>query len=132
MILDNVVWGFIGCGSVIEKKSGFVLVSILGLWVVVVMCCNVVLVEDYVWCYVVLCWYMDVDVLIVDLDVNVVYVVMLFFMYMQYVLQVIVVGKLVYIEKLMVMDYGECECILEVSVCCGVFVFVVYYCCVLF
>lgn len=38
--LDKVKWGFIGCGEVIEKKSGLVFVLIEGLEVVVVMSCD--------------------------------------------------------------------------------------------
>lgn len=47
MILDNVVWGFVGCGSVTEKKSGPALASTPGSRVAAVMRRNAALAEDY-------------------------------------------------------------------------------------
>ncbi len=47
MILDNVVWGFIGCGSVTEKKSGPALANTTGSRVAAVMRRSAALAEDY-------------------------------------------------------------------------------------
>lgn len=74
MILDNVVWGFVGCGSVTEKKSGPALASTPGSRVAAVMRRNAALAEDYARRHGVPRWYADADALIADPEVNAIYV----------------------------------------------------------
>ena len=93
MILDNVVWGFIGCGSVTEKKSGPALASTPGSRVAAVMRRNAALAEDYARRHAVPRWYTDADALIGDPDVNAVYVATPPSTHMQYALQAIAAGN---------------------------------------
>ena len=127
MILDNVVWGFIGCGSVTEKKSGPALASTPGSRVAAVMRRNAALAEDYARRHAIPRWYADADALIADPEVNAVYVATPPSTHMQYALQAIAAGKPVYIEKPMAMDHDECQRIIAASARSGVPVFVAYY-----
>lgn len=74
MILDNVAWGFIGCGSVTEKKSGPALAGAPGSRVAAVMRRNAALAEDYARRHAIPRWYADADALIADPEVNAIYV----------------------------------------------------------
>ncbi len=127
MILDNVVWGFIGCGSVTEKKSGPALASTPGSRVAAVMRRTAALAEDYARRHAIPRWYADADALIADPEVNAVYVATPPSTHMQYALQAIAAGKPVYIEKPMAMDHDECQCIIAASARSGVPVYVAYY-----
>ena len=89
MILDNVVWGFIGCGSVTEKKSGPALASTPGSRVAAVMRRNAGLAEDYARRHAIPRWYADADALIADPEVNAVYVATPPSTHMHYALQAI-------------------------------------------
>ncbi|KAG0780027.1 hypothetical protein G6F22_010304 [Rhizopus arrhizus] len=120
MILDNVVWGFIGCGSVTEKKSGPALAGTPGSRVAAVMRRNAALAEDYARRHAIPRWYADADALVADPEVNAIYVATPPSTHMQYALQAIAAGKPVYIEKPMAMDHGECVRILEASARSGV------------
>ena len=124
MILDNVVWGFIGCGSVTEKKSGPALANTPGSRVAAVMRRNAALAEDYARRHAIPRWYADADALIADPEVNAIYVATPPSTHMHYALQAIAAGKPVYIEKPMAMDHAECERVLEASARSGVPVFV--------
>ena len=127
MILDNVVWGFIRCGSVTEKKSGPALANTPGSRVVAVMRRNAALAEDYARRHAIPRWYADADALIADPEVNAVYVATPPSTHMHYALQAIAAGKPVYIEKPMAMDHDECQRIIAASARSGVPVFVAYY-----
>lgn len=127
MILDNVVWGFVGYGSVTEKKSGPALASTPGSRVAAVMRRNAALAEDYARRHGVPRWYADADALIADPEVNAIYVATPPSTHMHYALQAIAVSKPVYIEKPMAMDHGECQRIIAASARSGVPVFVAYY-----
>ncbi|WP_414539341.1 Gfo/Idh/MocA family protein [Stenotrophomonas forensis] len=127
MILDNVAWGFIGCGSVTETKSGPALAGTPGSRVAAVMRRNAALAGDYARRHAIPRWYADADALIADPEVNAIYVATPPSTHMQYALQAIAAGKPVYIEKPMAMDHGECVRILDASARSGVPVFVAYY-----
>lgn len=127
MILDNVVWGFIGCGSVTEKKSGPALASTPGSRVAAVMRRDAALAEDYARRHGIPRWYADAGALIADPQVNTVYVATPPSTHMHYALLAIAAGKPVYIEKPMAMDHDECQRIIAASARSGVPVFVAYY-----
>ena len=121
------VWGFIGCGSVTEKKSGPALANTPGSRVVAVMRRNAALAEDYARRHAIPRWYADADALIADPEVNAVYVATPPSTHMHYALQAIAAGKPVYIEKPMAMNHDECQRIIAASARSGVPVFVAYY-----
>lgn len=127
MILDNVAWGFIGCGSVTEKKSGPALAGAPGSRVAAVMRRNAALAEDYARRHAIPRWYADADALIADPEVNAIYVATPPSTHMHYALKAIAAGKPVYIEKPMAMDHDQCQRIMEASARSGVPVFVAYY-----
>ena len=66
MIIDEVKWGLIGCGSVTEVKSGPPLQLTPHSSLVAVMRRNAVLAEDYAKRHHVPKWYSDADALIND------------------------------------------------------------------
>ena len=72
--IDEVRWGFIGCGEVTEKKSGPAFSQIDGSCVVAVMSRNKEKARDYAERHHVQRWYNDAQSLVDDPDVNAVYI----------------------------------------------------------
>ena len=72
--LDNVHWGFIGCGEVTEKKSGPAFNMIDGSKVVAVMSRDEEKVKSYARRHNIPRWYTDAQELIGDEDVNAIYI----------------------------------------------------------
>jgi len=120
-------WGFIGCGSVTEKKSGPAFSKVEGSDVVAVMCRNIDKAKDYAERHSIGKWYDNAQDLIDDPQVNAVYVATPPASHAEYAIAAMKAGKPVYVEKPMAASYAECLQINRVSEETGVPCFVAYY-----
>lgn len=120
-------WGFIGCGSVTEKKSGPAFQRVEGSKVVAVMRRNAELAEDYAKRHNIDKWYSDARQLINDPEVNAVYVATPPGSHAEYAVEAMNAGKPVYIEKPMASSFKECLLIVETALKTGIPCFVAYY-----
>jgi len=127
MIIDEVKWGLIGCGSVTEVKSGPPLQLTPHSSLVAVMRRNSVLAEDYAKRHHVHKWYNDADALINDPEVNAVYVATPPDAHSDYAIKAMRAGKPVYVEKPMARTFAECQEMLRVSEETGMPIYVAYY-----
>lgn len=120
-------WGFIGCGSVTEMKSGPAFKKVKNSNVVAVMRRNSEKAKDYALRHGINRWYSDAADLINDPDVNAVYIATPPGSHAEYAIASMNAGKPVYIEKPMAASYEECLRINQVSIDTGVPCFVAYY-----
>ena len=120
-------WGFIGCGSVTEKKSGPAFSKVDGSQVVAVMRRDADKAKDYAQRHNIPTWYTNADELINDPDVNAIYVATPPASHAEYAIAVMRAGKPVYVEKPMATTYEECRQMIQVSEETGVPCFVAYY-----
>ncbi len=127
MKLDEVRWGFIGCGDVTEKKSGPAFNQVAHSKIVSVMRRNGVLAKDYAQRHGISRWTDDADKLIHDSDVNAVYIATNPDSHCEYVCRAAAAGKAVYVEKPMANSISECDKMLEACNRANVPLFVAYY-----
>ena len=120
-------WGFIGCGSVTEKKSGPAFNKVEGSEIVAVMRRDKEKARDYAARYDIKKWYNNANDLINDNEVNAVYIATPPGSHYKYAIAAMKAGKPVYIEKPMAASYEECVEINRVSEETGVPCFVAYY-----
>ena len=120
-------WGFIGCGSVTEKKSGPAFNKVDGSEIVAVMRRDKEKARDYAARHDIKKWYDNANDLINDNDVNAVYIATPPGSHYEYAITAIKAGKPVYIEKPMAASYEECVEINKVSEETDVPCFVAYY-----
>lgn len=120
-------WGFIGCGSVTEVKSGPAFNKVDGSKVVAVMRRNADKAKDYAQRHGIDRWYSDAEKLINDPNVTAIYVATPPSTHAQYAIAAMKAGKPVYVEKPMATTYAECQQMVEVSRQTGVPCFVAYY-----
>jgi len=120
-------WGFIGCGSVTEKKSGPAFSKAEGSDVVAVMRRDIDKAKDYARRHGIGKWYGNAADLINDPQVNAVYVATPPASHAEYAIAAMRAGKPVYVEKPMAASYAECLQINRVSEETGVPCFVAYY-----
>ena len=120
-------WGFIGCGSVTEKKSGPAFGKVDGSKVVAVMRRDADKAKDYAQRHGIGKWYSDADELINDPEVTAVYVATPPDTHAQYAIAAMRAGKPVYVEKPMATTYEECQQMIAVSKETGVPCYVAYY-----
>jgi len=120
-------WGIIGCGNVTEVKSGPAFNLIKGSRLVAVMRRNASKAKDYAIRHNVTRWYDDVEKLILDTEVNAVYVATPPSSHAEYAIKAMLAGKAVYVEKPMAATYNECLEMIEVSEQTGSPLFVAYY-----
>lgn len=120
-------WGFIGCGSVTEKKSGPAFSKVEASDVVAVMRRNIEKARDYAERHAIGKWYDNAQELINDSQVNAVYVATPPGSHAEYAIAAMKAGKPVYVEKPMAASYEECLQMNRVSVETGIPCFVAYY-----
>ena len=125
--IDEVRWGFIGCGEVTEKKSGPAFSQIDGSCVVAVMSRNKEKARDYAERHHVQRWYNDAQSLVDDPDVNAVYIATPPSTHATFAIMAMRAGKPVYIEKPMAANYDDCCRINRIAERMGVPCFVAYY-----
>lgn len=120
-------WGFIGCGSVAEVKSGPAFNKIEGSKVVAVMRRSGEKAKDYAQRHGINKWYDNGHSLINDTEVNALYIATPPGSHAEYAIASMKAGKPVYIEKPMAASYNECLEINRVSEETGIPCFVAYY-----
>ena len=120
-------WGFIGCGSVAEVKSGPAFNKIEGSKVVAVMRRSGEKARDYAQRHGINKWYDNAHSLINDTEVNALYIATPPGSHAEYAIASMKAGKPVYIEKRMAASYNECLEINRVSEETGIPCFVAYY-----
>ena len=120
-------WGFIGCGEVVEKKSGPAFSMVEGSSVVAVMSRNGERVRSYAERNDIARWYTDAQELIDDAEVNAVYIATPPSSHATYAIMAMKAGKPVYVEKPLASSYEDCVRVHRVSEQTGVPCFVAYY-----
>jgi predicted dehydrogenase len=109
MIKDKVKWGSIGCGDVMEIKSGPPLQMVDNSDLVAVMRRSTDKAKDFAQRHHVPKYYDDADKLIEDEDVNAVYIATPPDTHAYYTIKALNYGKPVYVEKPMALNYNQCK-----------------------
>lgn len=125
--MREIVWGFIGCGEVTEKKSGPAFGKIAGSRVAAVMSRNKDRSRAYAERHGIPRWYDDAQELIDDREVNAIYIATPPSSHATYAIMAMKAGKPVYVEKPLASCYDDCIRINRVSEQTGVPCFVAYY-----
>lgn len=125
--MEQVRWGFIGCGEVTEKKSGPAFNLIEGSKVVAVMSRKADKARSYAERHHIKRWYTDAQQLVNDLDVNAVYIATPPSTHATYAIMAMKSGKAVYVEKPMASNYEDCCRINRIVEKTGIPCFVAYY-----
>lgn len=120
-------WGFIGCGDVVERKSGPAFSDIAGSDVVAVMSRTEEHARSYAERHGIKHWYTDAQKLIDDPEVNAVYVATPPSTHAIMAMMAMRAGKPVYVEKPLAATYDDCIRINRVSEETGQPCFVAYY-----
>ncbi len=125
--MKKIRWGIIGCGNVTEVKSGPGFQKADRSELVAVMRRNAELAEDYAKRHNVPKWYSDAKQLIMDPEVDAVYVATPPSSHMEYVLLCAEAGKPVYVEKPMALNDGQCQQMIASCQEAGIPLFVAFY-----
>lgn len=125
--MKTVKWGFIGCGEVVEKKSGPAFSAIEGSEVVAVMSRSKEKARSYAERHGIKKWYTDAMELIDDPEVNAVYIATPPSSHATYAIMAMHSGKAVYVEKPLAASYDDCARVNRVSEQTGIPCFVAYY-----
>lgn len=120
-------WGVIGCGDVVEHKSGPALQQAAGSEIVAVMRRDGALAADFARRHQVPRWYDDADRLLADPDVNAVYIATPPDSHAALTLRAARAGKRVLVEKPMARTVAECEAMIAACRDAGVSLHVAYY-----
>jgi predicted dehydrogenase len=125
--MKTIRWGIIGCGNVTEVKSGPGFQKANHSSLVAVMRRNGALAKDYAKRHNVPKWYDDAEALIHDPEVDAVYIATPPAFHKDYTLACARVGKPVYVEKPMAMNWQECQDMIAACRTGGIHLFVAYY-----
>ena len=125
--IKEVYWGIIGCGDVTEVKSGPALQGAPHSRLSAVMRRQAGLAADYARRHGVARWYSEAEALILDPEVNAVYVATPPASHAEYAIRAMRAGKAVYVEKPMARTHAECLEMLRVQEETGQPLFVAYY-----
>jgi predicted dehydrogenase len=123
----RIQWGMIGCGNVTERKSAPSFNKIAGSRLVTVGSRTPARAEDYARRHGVARWHTDPFKVILDKEVDIVYIATPPGSHLEYALACIEAGKPVYIEKPMARNFQECQVINHAAESAGVAVYVAYY-----
>lgn len=127
MVLEQVNWGFIGCGDVTEYKSGPAFNQVEGSRIVAVMSRSADKARSYAERHHISKWYTDVQALVDDPEVNAVYIATPPSSHVTYAIMAMRAGKPVYVEKPLAATYDDCARVNRVSQETHVPCFVAYY-----
>lgn len=127
MAAKIIQWGMIGTGNVTERKSGPAFNKIAGSRLVAVGNRTSEKAEDYAGRHGIPRWHKNPRDVILDPEVEAVYIATPPGSHKEYALACIKAGKAVYIEKPMARTHEECRVINEAAQKAGVPVFVAYY-----
>jgi predicted dehydrogenase len=125
--MKTIRWGIIGCGDVTEVKSGPGFQKANHSSLVAVMRRNGALAKDYAQRHHVPKWYDDAAALIHDPEVDAVYIATPPAFHKEYTLACAGVGKPVYVEKPMALNWQECQDMMAAARLGGIPLFVAYY-----
>lgn len=125
--MKKINWGFIGCGDVVERKSGPAFNEVEGSRVVAVMSRTERRARGYAERHHVPKWYVDAQELVDDDEVNAVYVATPPSSHATFAIMAMRAGKPVYVEKPLAASYDDCARINRVSEQTGVPCYVAYY-----
>jgi len=120
-------WGFIGCGEVVEKKSGPAFSMVEGSSVVAVMSRDEQRARGYAQRHGIAKWYTDAQQLIDDAEVNAVYIATPPSSHATYAIMAMKAGKPVYVEKPLASTYEDCVRVNRIAEQTGIPCFVAYY-----
>ena len=120
-------WGIIGCGDVVEHKSGPALMWAAGSSVVAVMRRDGAKAADFARRHGVPRWYDDADALLTDPAVNAVYIATPPDSHADLTRRAAQAGKRVLVEKPMARTVGECKAMIAACDAAGVPLHVAYY-----
>ena len=112
---QKILWGIIGCGNVTEKKSGPAFNKVENSRLVAVMRRDATKAEDYAQRHGVPKWYDDANKLISDPEINAVYIATPPAFHEEYVKQVLIAGKDVYVEKPVTTSVASCKRMIEAA-----------------
>lgn len=125
--MDEIRWGFIGCGEATEKKSGPAFAKIEGSSIEAVMSRDATKAQSYAQRHNIGKWYVDAQALVDDPQVNAIYIATPPSSHATFAIMAMKAGKPVYIEKPMAASYEDCCRINRVSAETGIPCFVAYY-----
>ena len=125
--MEEISWGFIGCGEVTEKKSGPAFNEVEGSHVEAVMSRSKDKARAYAERHHIAKWYTDAQQLIDDPNVNAVYIATPPSSHATFAIMSMRAGKPCYIEKPLAASYEDCIRINRISEKTGVPCFVAYY-----
>ncbi len=125
--MEEIRWGSIGCGDVMEVKSGPALQNVEHSQLVAVMRREGELAKDFAHRHQVPKWFDQASALVEDPDVNAVYVATPPDTHLQYTRMAALAGKPVYVEKPMANSYAECLEMVRICEQQQVPLFVAYY-----
>ena len=125
--MKTIKWGFIGCGSVTEVKSGPAYQLTEGFEVVAVMRRDIEKAKDYAKRHNINTFYNDVDALINDENVDAIYIATPPDSHKTYALKVAKAGKPCCIEKPITPNYQDSSAILHAFQSANIPLFVAYY-----
>ncbi len=120
-------WGFIGCGDVVEKKSGKPFNLQGKSEVTAVMCRNIDKAKSFAQRHGIKEYYDDADKIILNKNVDAIYIATTPDSHMPYAKRAIEAGKPVYVEKPMGLNTAECEEVMELAKKKNVPLFVAFY-----
>lgn len=120
-------WGFIGCGDVVEKKSGKPFVWEEKSEVQAVMCRTLESAKTYANNHEIAEFYDDANQIIYNDEIDAIYIATPPSTHISYAKQAILAGKPVYIEKPMGLNTAECEALLSLAKDKNIPVFVAFY-----
>lgn len=120
-------WGIIGCGDVCEVKSGPAFYKVKDSNLTAVMRRNADKAKDFAERHGVEKYYSKAKDLILDSDVNAIYIATPPNTHAQYAIDAMKAGKPVYVEKPMALNYKECKKMISASEKLNVPLFVAYY-----
>ncbi|MBC8376873.1 MAG: Gfo/Idh/MocA family oxidoreductase [FCB group bacterium] len=125
--MQDIRWGSIGCGDVMEVKSGPALQNVVSSDLIGVMRRDGRLAEDFARRHGVEKWYDDATKLVNDPDINAIYIATPPDTHLEYTRMAAQAGKPVYVEKPMANSFAECQEMIQVCQNQGVPLFVAYY-----
>ncbi len=125
--MRQINWGIIGCGDVTEVKSGPAFNKVADSRLVAVMRRNGDKARDYARRHNVPKWTDDADELILDPEINAIYIATPPAAHCEYTLRAARAGKPVYVEKPMARNHQECQKMISACREANVPLFVAYY-----
>ena len=124
---NEIRWGSIGCGDVMEVKSGPALQNVKHSQLTAVMRRDGSLARDFARRHGVPRWYDQASVLLQDPDINAIYIATPPDTHLKYTRIAAETGRAIYVEKPMANSFAECQEMMAICEASAVPLFVAYY-----